>query len=237
MSGYYAPTNPIRFSSEYYDSETDLIYYNYRYYLPEVGRWISRDPIEEKGGYNMYGFVDNNSNRYDNLGLLCCDDLCSPEGSRELTGHIVRLKTFQSGQTSPGATDALEGTIQNIQNVGYLMALPTGASLAVLGAAAVDIGLQKFTGPSGKDIEKALSGINNQFADQSGWIIWIGIKYRTCIKERCLLIFERLNWKDDIYWHPCSAGDGGLGVPNNPRAIGSAISGCIAEAFAAFLNQ
>ena len=32
LSGDYAATNPFRFSSEYYDSETGLVYYNYRYY-------------------------------------------------------------------------------------------------------------------------------------------------------------------------------------------------------------
>ena len=30
------------------------------YYDPHVGRWASRDPIEEKGGGNLYGFVYNN---------------------------------------------------------------------------------------------------------------------------------------------------------------------------------
>ena len=34
-------------------------YYGYRYYDPESGRWINRDPIEEAGGYNLYAFVAN----------------------------------------------------------------------------------------------------------------------------------------------------------------------------------
>jgi RHS repeat-associated protein len=41
-------------------------YYGYRYYDPITGRWPSRDPIEEKGGVNLYGFVGNNGvNDYD----------------------------------------------------------------------------------------------------------------------------------------------------------------------------
>ncbi len=45
-------------------------YYGYRYYDPETGRWPSRDPIEERGGVNLYGFVGNDGvNRWDNLGL------------------------------------------------------------------------------------------------------------------------------------------------------------------------
>jgi RHS repeat-associated protein len=44
-------------------------YYGYRYYDPATGRWPSRDPIEEKGGVNLYGFVGNNSIvAYDYLG-------------------------------------------------------------------------------------------------------------------------------------------------------------------------
>jgi RHS repeat-associated protein len=35
-------------------------YYGYRYYPPQTGRWINRDPIEEKGGINLYGFLYNN---------------------------------------------------------------------------------------------------------------------------------------------------------------------------------
>ena len=37
----------------------DVTYYAYRYYDPLTGRWPSRDPIEEEGGVNLYGFVGN----------------------------------------------------------------------------------------------------------------------------------------------------------------------------------
>jgi len=44
--------------------------YGYRYYDPLTGRWPSRDPIGEKGGKNLYGFVGNRgSNSIDFLGL------------------------------------------------------------------------------------------------------------------------------------------------------------------------
>ena len=36
-----------------------LYYYGYRYYSPVLGRWLSRDPIGEDGGLNLYGFVGN----------------------------------------------------------------------------------------------------------------------------------------------------------------------------------
>ncbi len=47
-----------------------LYYYGYRYYSPELGRWLSRDPIGEDGGLNLYGFVGNDpANLFDNIGL------------------------------------------------------------------------------------------------------------------------------------------------------------------------
>jgi len=47
-----------------------VLYYGYRYYDPTTGRWPSRDPIEEEGGFNLYGFVGNDTiNEWDYLGL------------------------------------------------------------------------------------------------------------------------------------------------------------------------
>jgi hypothetical protein len=44
--------------------------YLYRYYDPLTGRWPSRDPIEEEGGFNLYGFIGNDGvNWLDLLGL------------------------------------------------------------------------------------------------------------------------------------------------------------------------
>ena len=68
-SGEYAGENPFRFSSEYSDVETGLVYYNYRYYSPGLGRWLSRDPVEEQGGWNLYNFIFNNPfSQFDALG-------------------------------------------------------------------------------------------------------------------------------------------------------------------------
>jgi len=70
-SGDYAYANAFRFSSEYADAETGLVYYNFRYYYPMIGRWLSRDPIGEKGGINIYEIIRNNFiDTYDFLGLF-----------------------------------------------------------------------------------------------------------------------------------------------------------------------
>ena len=54
-------SQPFQWSSEVYDSELDLVYYNYRHYSPSLGRFLSRDSIEEQGGLNLYAFVGNNA--------------------------------------------------------------------------------------------------------------------------------------------------------------------------------
>ena len=67
--GNMAEENKFRFSCEYMDDELGLIYYNYRHLNPRDGRWISRDPIMEQGGWNLFAFVGNNGvNRWDYLG-------------------------------------------------------------------------------------------------------------------------------------------------------------------------
>ena len=57
--GNMAQENKFRFSCEYMDDELGLIYYNYRHLNPHDGRWISRDPIMEQGGWNLYSYIYN----------------------------------------------------------------------------------------------------------------------------------------------------------------------------------
>ena len=62
----YADALPFHYSSKFTDPESGLNYYGYRFYDAKDGRWLSRDPIAERGGANIYGFVENNpNNQYD----------------------------------------------------------------------------------------------------------------------------------------------------------------------------
>jgi len=74
-SGNYTPRH--QFSSKEWDQAAGVNYYGFRYYSPQTGRWLSRDPIEEMGGLNIYAFVLNNPVKdVDALGLahFCCPD-------------------------------------------------------------------------------------------------------------------------------------------------------------------
>ena len=69
-NGTAAESNPFRFSSEFFDTETELIYYNYRYYDPKIGRWIKRDLTTEMSEKNLYNMVNNDIiNHWDLIGL------------------------------------------------------------------------------------------------------------------------------------------------------------------------
>ena len=61
---------PFGFSTKYTDKETGQIYYIQRYYDPVTGRWLTKDPIGEKGGINQYEMLHNYpSNDTDVLGF------------------------------------------------------------------------------------------------------------------------------------------------------------------------
>ena len=61
---------PFHFSTKFTDRESGLNYYGYRFYDPVDGRWLSTDPIGERGGPNLHAMVGNDAvNRSDVLGL------------------------------------------------------------------------------------------------------------------------------------------------------------------------
>ena len=70
QSGTLADVFRHRFSSKYFDMETGLYYYGYRFYGPKLKRWLTYDPLAEDGGLNLYAFCENaGSFRFDRLGL------------------------------------------------------------------------------------------------------------------------------------------------------------------------
>jgi RHS repeat-associated protein len=97
-----------RFSTKPLAFATGLYYYGYRYYDPMTGRWPSRDPIEEDGGINLYGFVENEAiNGYDVHGLRRMP-VRSPLTPRLYVppprGNTRRGVTFYTPDGRPGTT-------------------------------------------------------------------------------------------------------------------------------------
>jgi len=70
---------PFTYTARELDEETGLYYYRARYYDPQVGRFVSKDPIGFEGGdNNLYGYVLNNP-----------VNATDPEGLCKWTGSVT----------------------------------------------------------------------------------------------------------------------------------------------------
>ena len=88
----------IGFSSEYHDKELNGVNYCYRNFIPNIGRWIAFDPINEKRGNNLYVFVKNNPVQFiDYLGLSTCKITINENVGPIPDGH----GGWYSGETDP----------------------------------------------------------------------------------------------------------------------------------------
>ena len=90
-----------RFSTKYFDSETGLYYYGYRFYHPGLMRWLNRDPIEEDTDTNLYESCGNAmSYMFDCLGLTKVDINVSTKamdsGRGELEFIVIEAKVVEA---------------------------------------------------------------------------------------------------------------------------------------------
>ena len=95
--------------------ELGLVYYNYRHLNPHDGRWISRDPIEEQGGWNLFAFVNNNGIinidllgllsfmscvRFPDLSMICLisifEGLCVCPECKKIADKMYKAKSFDT---------------------------------------------------------------------------------------------------------------------------------------------
>ncbi len=70
---------PLRYAGQYADGETGLHYNLFRYYDPQVGRFIVQDPIGLNGGWNLYQYAPNPLGWIDPLGLKCSHSSKNPK--------------------------------------------------------------------------------------------------------------------------------------------------------------
>jgi RHS repeat-associated protein len=115
--------SPYGFSTKPLDPETGLVYYIYRDYSPELGRWISRDPVEEKGGLNVYVMLYNNTIDFtDILGLIFIPFSGEPRVNNELASWgdidlVISFPDFKDNGKCCWKTGVLTVTIKMIQYV------------------------------------------------------------------------------------------------------------------------
>lgn len=117
------------------DAEVGLMYYRARWYDPQLGRFLSEDPIGLDGGMNMYSYVGNNPINFNDPSGLCIgtgtqrnnpvpckeQDFNFKEGANGLTAEELRqIAQTAVGEASfrgriyyPGEASAIIDTILN----------------------------------------------------------------------------------------------------------------------------
>jgi len=137
----------FRFSTKYFDSEihaaqggTGLYYYGYRYYSPELGRWLSKDPIGISGGLNLYAYANLNPIYFIDPYGLCAEsgDSWSPDWGEVGDGvgqmlwgafqFVGGAALTQGDSPAPGPLDVL------------------GAGIAINGVGDMGLGYAHFLG-------------------------------------------------------------------------------------------
>jgi RHS repeat-associated protein len=131
MTAAFAPQDPSTrdwetlFDGYRFDRETGLYQVRFRYLHAELGRWLSRDPITEYGGLNLYSFGFNRPLHWrDSFGLrslsseelaeallIAVSGLCARlEQLRALEeGDVDRWKEIQAGLEVIGTVGTTKG--------------------------------------------------------------------------------------------------------------------------------
>ncbi|WP_150295271.1 RHS repeat-associated core domain-containing protein [Pseudomonas extremaustralis] len=93
--------NPLRFQGQYFDQESGLHYNRHRYYNPDVGRYLTPDPVKLAGGINGYQYVPNPTGWVDPLGLSPCP---GTDGCKFSPIDTVRVNSGEPSTPPPGVT-------------------------------------------------------------------------------------------------------------------------------------
>ncbi len=163
--------SPWSFSSKRRDRESGLVYYGRRFYLPELGRWLTPDPSGFTDGMNLYAFVKNEPlMHFDEYGLWLEP---SPSGSFD-SSRIMR--GWRNDATAAWNNPRFQGSLQV---TGGFAEMYAGSMLAYtpfypLGAALFFHGADQFTAGgrsliSGRSIPTATELILQKTGISPGW--------------------------------------------------------------------
>ncbi len=109
QSGSLAGANVYRFSSKEWLSTPGLYYYGYRWYAPNLQRWLNRDPIGERYDANLYRFVYNSPLNYVDPDGLTAWALYPPQGWFDPSiPAMIQSPEYQQGFQEGAAHAALK---------------------------------------------------------------------------------------------------------------------------------
>ncbi|EEF78359.1 RHS repeat-associated core domain-containing protein, partial [Phocaeicola coprophilus] len=95
---------PFRYQGQYEDEETGLYYNRFRYYSPQMGMYISSDPIGLAGNNpTLYGYVQDVNTWMDIFGLLEALTELAKEISESANHFLAEVcRTVAVGQDATG---------------------------------------------------------------------------------------------------------------------------------------
>ncbi|MDU8600064.1 RHS repeat-associated core domain-containing protein, partial [Pseudomonas syringae] len=109
----------LRFQGQYFDVETGLHYNTFRYYDPEIGRFITQDPIGLSGGDNLYQYAPNPNGWVDPFGL-CKSSSGGAKGTGAVDDTIKALPAPRQIDASWSASTYKKGGLMTgIEHVFY----------------------------------------------------------------------------------------------------------------------
>jgi RHS repeat-associated protein len=131
------PTD-FNFTGLYRHSKSNLDLATYRAYDPDLGRWLSRDPIGETGGLNLYGYTRNNPLNSADLSGLCPPTLndakeLADDAARWLLWDIANTYDWLNAQFFDTFGFPLEQAAPQLSELSALRALPAITDVATAG--------------------------------------------------------------------------------------------------------
>lgn len=96
----------LRLAGQFHDPETGLCYHRFRYYSPDLGRYLEEDPTGTGGGLNLYAFTYNPLVQFDPRGLWC--ETCGDDGHNK--DQCPYDKPKSGIRRKPGSLGQFKGT-------------------------------------------------------------------------------------------------------------------------------
>ena len=128
-----AITQNLRFQGQYLDRDTGLHYNTFRFYDPDIGRFIGPDPIGLMGGSNLHQYAPNPSRWIDPLGLSYCafgnaSKPRAPRPGKDIAVDADGMVKSQAGKQFPeGASTTVDPTKSPLS--GHYHEIPEGTKM------------------------------------------------------------------------------------------------------------
>jgi RHS repeat-associated protein len=210
-TGPMANANAMQFSTKFTDAECGMLYYGYRSFNPQTGRWLSRDPLEENSReLNLYRFVRNEPlGNYDllgrNLGIPTCGYGCIPPPGIGLPPTGPGNKNLD-GMLKEGDLDKIEAQTEEMVK-SHRCCCPDPKSKS---------GMMTIT------ITGSVSGpkiTNTLKVTKGGCVLWVvGYYWWDCATaQREAFWFDKTLYTPDDWWQQYGWRKGGLSISDGHR--------------------